>query len=69
MYTKQEWSNYGPNLACQMRCTFYSNTTFLTVDSSATVLAAAYHVNRTVSSSGQAVVNSPLGVKSLTTKQ
>ena len=35
--------------ACQIPCTFFSSTPFLTVDSSATWLAAACHVNRIVS--------------------
>jgi len=56
--------------ARQISCTFFSSTTFPTFDSSATALAAACHVNRTVSGppcSGQAVANSALGLKSLAT--
>ena len=37
------------NPARQKPCTFFSSTTFPTVDSSATTLTAAWHVNRTIS--------------------
>jgi len=39
--TGQEWPNYGPHPARQILHTFFSSTTFPTVDSSATELTAA----------------------------